>query len=1080
MAIMNIVRIIYLHMSMYTNKRGAITIMGTKTLSGNDLREKQERLLALALVFLGAFVVHIICAAVYTGYKTDMDCFFWWADAVFENGIPQFYHLDAFTDYPPGYMYILYVIGAIKKLFGMTSMTTGTIVLLKLPAMLCDLGIGYVIYKVASKYTKPNYALFFAAAYMFNPAVIINSCTWGQVDSVFTIFVVLMCYFVTEKKLPLAYLMLAIGILIKPQTLIFTPIVIFGIIDQVFLHDFTWKRMFKELGLGLLAIGLLFLLMLPFGLSTVLAQYVDTLGQYEYASVNAYNLWTLFGHNWAAQTDMFMFMSFKSWGTFFIIATVAASAWFCFKNKESESKYYITGAFIVFSVFMLSVRMHERYMYPALALLLITAAVKRNIKYVIAFAALSIYHFMNVYHVLFYYDPNTYDYDNPVLPAISFVGVVVFGYFCYVMFVQGRHAMEPTYEQRIALQNSTKKNGNKLGKNTNKNGQGKNQISEPKKKGWSIVASDAVPKWIKWDWIIMIGITVIYACIAFFNLGDMKAPETVWHSETTGTEINLDFGKEVTIGDMYCYLGSYENRKFELQYSSDGVNWTKYDAAAEGGSTDSESKMPECINFCSVFCWNKQSINYSGRYFKFIQRDDIASIIEFMMYDTEENVIEPVNASDYPEIFDEQDIFDGTMSFMNSTYFDEIYHARTAYEMINHMYCYENTHPPLGKFFISIGIRIFGMCPFGWRFMGTLFGVLMVPVMYILARKLTKKTWLASIFTVIFTFDFMHFAQSRIATIDVFVTLFIMLMYFFMLCYYKMSFNDTPLKKTFIPLALSGICMGLGCASKWTGVYAGIGLGIIFAAVMLRRYMEYKSALADPKGSTEGIEHKFVIDNYKLFTMKTLLACVLFFIVIPGAIYTCAYIPFSDGSNTGLINQLLTNQKTMFDYHSTLDATHPYSSAWYQWPIMTRPILFYLEQVSTTLSSGISSMGNPLVWWAGIPGFVYMLYLIFSKRDRVALFLTIGYLAQLIPWMGVSRCTFIYHYFPSVPFVALIVGYSLYSIYKQKPKFWIAMVIYAVAVVALFVSFYPVLSGLPITVDYAEHLKWFSSWVLLY
>ena len=78
----------------------------------------------------------------------------------------------------------------------------------------------------------------------------------------------------------------------------------------------------------------------------------------------------------------------------------------------------------------------------------------------------------------------------------------------------------------------------------------------------------------------------------------------------------------------------------------------------------------------------------------------------------------------------------------------------------------------------------------------------MLPIMYLMARKLTDKTWMATLFTLLFAFDFMHFTQTRIATIDVFVTLFIMLEYFFMLCYYRMSFYDTPLKKTFIPLLI--------------------------------------------------------------------------------------------------------------------------------------------------------------------------------------------------------------------------------------------------------------------------------------
>lgn len=69
-------------------------------------------------------------------------------------------------------------------------------------------------------------------------------------------------------------------------------------------------------------------------------------------------------------------------------------------------------------------------------------------------------------------------------------------------------------------------------------------------------------------------------------------------------------------------------------------------------------------------------------------------------------------------------------SYLNSTYFDEIYHPRTAYEQLHYDEfdsAYEWTHPPLGKTLMMIGIELFGMTPFGWRFMGTLMGVIMLP-----------------------------------------------------------------------------------------------------------------------------------------------------------------------------------------------------------------------------------------------------------------------------------------------------------------------------------------------------------------
>ena len=138
-----------------------------------------------------------------------------------------------------------------------------------------------------------------------------------------------------------------------------------------------------------------------------------------------------------------------------------------------------------------------------------------------------------------------------------------------------------------------------------------------------------------------------------------------------------------------------------------------------------------------------------------------------------------------------------------------------------------------------------------------------------------KKQWLAAIVCIIFTFDFMHFAQTRIATIDVYVTFFIMLMYYFMYKYYKMSFYDTPVQKTLIPLGLSGLFFGCAVASKWTGLYAGVGLAIIFFYSLYLRYSEYRYAMRIPHGKTDDIEHRYVIGCFSRNTIITLAFCVV-------------------------------------------------------------------------------------------------------------------------------------------------------------------------------------------------------------
>lgn len=149
---------------------------------------------------------------------------------------------------------------------------------------------------------------------------------------------------------------------------------------------------------------------------------------------------------------------------------------------------------------------------------------------------------------------------------------------------------------------------------------------------------------------------------------------------------------------------------------------------------------------------------------------------------------------------DEQNVVPLYPSYMNSTYFDEIYHARTAYEHILGLEPYENTHPPLGKLIISLGIRIFGMNPFGWRFMGTLFGVLMLPILYHLLKRLFGSTFLCTAGTVLFAFDFMHYVQTRIATIDTYAVFFILLMYGAMLVFLQTDLMTAGWKKLLPPL----------------------------------------------------------------------------------------------------------------------------------------------------------------------------------------------------------------------------------------------------------------------------------------
>lgn len=1009
------------------------------------MKQKEKSDLSIYLLLSGALLIRCIFAFFYKGFLTDTACFSAWASRIYSVGFADFYSPEVFTDYPPGYMYVLYVIGAIMKTFNMKYLSGASLLLLKLPAILCDLGAGYLIYGIASKKTSRNISLAITAAYLLNPAVFINSSMWGQVDAVFTLTLLLMCKLLTVGKTIPAYFVFALGVLLKPQTLVFTPLLLFGIYEHVFAKGFNRKKFLTNLFSGLGAIACMFLVSIPFGLGTVLKQYGTTLGSYPYISVNAYNFWSLWGLNWSSQNKKFLFLTYGQLGTIVIVLLTLLATILFLRKLKNEERYYISGAFIILTMFLFSVRMHERYLFPVMMLLLMTFVMSKKRAYLYAYIGLSFSHFCNVWHVLYHYDPHNYDAKATAIILISLITTLSGVYFYYILIKDVRgNLLPPVKGSNDTLDTLWK------------------DCTAPK----APMPSRTPMKLTKLDWGFMLGITLFYACFAFYELGNTKAPQTEYPVPyNTYLELSAENGE--AISTLSWYLLNEQDINFTLE--------TK-------GHNDSEWTYVQDFTMKSVFSWGQLTLPEPAENIRITNIKEDAVIGEIVIQDVAGNILPVKNSHFYPQLYDEADVFPETINHLSGCYFDEIYYTRTVYEFMHGLRTYENTHPPFGKVLITLGATLLGTTPFGFRFMGTLFGVLMLPFMYLLGRNISRNRYVGAFTAFLFAFDFMHFAQTRLTTIDVFITFFVIAMYYFMERYINMSFYDTPLKKTWFPLGACGVAFGFGIASKWTGAYAGAGLAIIFFASLWNRYREYKYALAQPKGRTGNIAHKHIINVFKENTLRTIGFCMIFFVVIPFFIYLLSYIPFVDSNNPGLFARMLNNQKTMFNYHSNLEATHPYSSTWIQWPLMVRPIFYYSNVLEGTMRQGISSFGNPLVWWAGIPAFIYMLYLVYKRKDRTATFLCVGYLAQFLPWVLVTRCTFIYHYFPSVPFLVCMIAYSFNQLKKKvKPGTFIGIITgYAVVAFLLFLLFYPILSGQPIDKTFVvEYLRWFDSWVFV-
>ena len=162
----------------------------------------------------------------------------------------------------------------------------------------------------------------------------------------------------------------------------------------------------------------------------------------------------------------------------------------------------------------------------------------------------------------------------------------------------------------------------------------------------------------------------------------------------------------------------------------------------------------------------------------------------------------------------------------------------------------------------------------------------------------------------------------------------------------------------------------------------------------------------------------------------------------------------------------------MYSYHATLKATHTFESRWYTWLLGLRPVWYYRNvSLPYGMKSSIACMAGPVIWVVGLAALVGLFWHQVSGRgSRQGAAVLILYGTQLIPWMLVTRCTFLYHYFPSSMFCLAALALVLARMRRRDWARWLAAGLCAAAAV-LFAVYYPALSGLPIPAWWADALE---------
>ncbi len=984
-----------------------------------------------------AFIIRFALAYEMPGYVSDSNCFVAWARLSFEGGLGNFYSGEFFADYPPLYIYVLYFLGFLQN--ALTVPPEFTNAFIRMPAILLDIACAIFIYNIATKKFKNYIPLFLGALIAFNPAIIINSAIWGQVDIVLTLALVLTLYMLLKDKLLFAGIFFVLAFLLKPQAVIIGPVVLFYVIKYIADSKNKLKSILTfVIALGVM-LGLFILLSMPFKNSTepfwLIDRYINTVSFSKLASLNTFNLFSMLGQNFMPDTNTILGIPIFTLGIILAVCVCGYAFWLFIKNK-SKHMIFTLAAFVTMGIVAVAPRMHERYIFAAPIFLLIAYILCKDKRLILSAVLLFGVAFVNQVVALYHYEQFI---DTQLMVTLSAVSMATFVYVGYL--ITQNALKQPQLIQEKGIKESSDP-----------------PINYPKQR----LETFEEKKYIhKKDWLIMLIIAGVYSIFAFTNLGSFDVPKS-------GVKLTqpalIEFETPVDISKMR-YYADYGDGIMDIEYSKDGVNYERYVSEEDGGSVNHQKHQ--------LYQWLTVPITTNAQYFRIIPKSEYINLLEWSFIDAKGEVITP-KTTNTPELFDEQAFAPKETTYMTEFYFDEIYHVRTAYENIHGIEPYEISHPPLGKILLSLGIQLFGMNGFGWRFMGTLTGVLMLFVIYIFAKLFLKQTKYATFATILFAVDFMHFTQTRIGTIDSYSILFIMLMYLFMFMYSKTNFNMQKLSKTLIPLFLCGLFFGIGAATKWLCIYSGPGLLLIFVMIMHKRYKEYKYAQTDEKYSS-------IAKNYKSNLIKTLLWCVLFFLGIPAIIYLLSYIPYTTVTqgNAYTFTNIIENQKYMLNYHAYLnpDVVHPFASKWYTWPLTIRPILYYHQIYADGTISNITSMGNPLIWWTGLISMFAVAVLAIKKKVKgfSLLIIAIAMLNQFVPWTLISRELFIYHYFATVPFMIILLVYWLK--YLEKFKYGkIFGIAFVCACIVMFAVFYPIASGVRVSEDYLNGIRWLESW----
>ncbi|HEY8314761.1 MAG TPA: glycosyltransferase family 39 protein [Candidatus Baltobacteraceae bacterium] len=1002
------------------------------------------------------------------GFKGDVLSFEAWALALNSHPFSQFYNTTSFADYPPGYFYVLWFVGHVFALLGSHDYALlGS--LAKLPAIAMDLVDGAIVFAIVRRFADARWALIATGIFVLNPAMIFISAVWGQVDSVSGGLALLGVYLLLRSDdrdasafswdVLLAWLALGYSLLIKPQAAVLIPL----FVAFAFVAPQRRRQRLIATAAGIVGASILaFAIVVPFhptlnpvdAFTWLYQKYNFGKNVYPDNSVNAFNLWAIRWPFWQPDNQPVLFAPMSLWGIVLVVGAailvVVRYVQIATSRALLESALLLTLAF-----YMLATRMHERYIFDGLAFAIVAIPFAK--RYFWSALVLSFTLLVNLFYSLSYLTVVTdrvpgidaRDMWPWITHPLSLLNVAVFFYLGYVFVGQSadESAVKPLAVPELGA-----------------TGDHARHWFDPRE-------GLATLRW-PLDYVAAASVGIFSFVLSFVNYwkpGD-KIFDEIYFARAAEEYLSHKYIYENTHPPLTKLIITLSTMLFGGLHGGDNAHGWRFLDVVFGA-----------IAVIVLYAFAKR-----------ITRSTFFATITALLF-----------------------TFDG-MHFVQSRIATPegivvVFSLATLYAFYRFWIASQATVRPDESDRRSLRI---GVSAGGAIVLGSALSAL-------LNELLTKQSAPAFVVCALY-FAFGFYLLLRLAVVPA----------IFGRGRGFASYPDgsyalegpagyaihtvdgralDPARKdghvlrddeltveydrdatvryatpagtgTYVPGRvdddagesqqgrhatgwLVAFTLLLGClvASKWYGVMAyGVSF-IVILAVWLQRYFRWRR----PKlwGNPYG------------FRLDVAFAAIVF---LSMTVYAMVWIPDAVRSipqEVQNVSDVVNRQYTMFEYHDTLKATHPYQSVWWQWPLDARPVAYYWKDSRKGVAANdsgaccvaeILTLPNPIILWFGLFCVPVVGYLAWRERNKGYALLVLAYLLQWLPWMRSPRITFAYHFYVDIPLICLCNAIVLQRIWhvgqNKDARLWarIGVGAYVAAVALAFIWFYPILAGTPL------------------